>query len=104
MWRHQVPSINAVTKLSIYSRVDEKPLSSAGSDMLAPEALYDRLRRLAVEDPKEAKRVFLAAFESNSEELLTLFAMLDRPSEGRLRHLVANAVRSHPEKRRVVPQ
>src|SRR5260370_2637505 len=104
MWRHQVPSINAAIKLSICSKVDEKPLSCAGSDMLGSEAFYDRLRRLAVEDPKEAKRVFLAAFESNSEELRTFFAMLDRPSEGRLRQLVANAVRSHPEKRRVVPQ
>jgi signal transduction histidine kinase len=68
------------------------------------EALYDRLRRLAVEEPKEAKRVFLAAFESNSKELHEFLGKLQRPNEGRLRQVVANAVRAHPEKRRVVPE
>ncbi len=58
------------------------------------EALYDRLRRLAVEDPKEAKRVFLAAFESNSQELYEFLGKLQRPNEGRLRQVVANAIRT----------
>lgn len=72
--------------------------------MPAPEPLYERLRRLAVEDPKEAKRVFLEAFESNSKELYEFLAKLHRPNEGRLRQVVANAVRIHPEKARIVPE
>lgn len=66
------------------------------------DVLYDRLRRLAVEDPREAKRVFLEAFESNSSGLEGFLARLQRPNEGRLRQVVANAIRTHPEKRRVV--
>ena len=71
--------------------------------MPAAEGLYDRLRRLAVEDPKEARRVFLSAFESNSDDLHDLLAKLNRPNEGRLRQVVANALRTHPEKHRLVP-
>jgi signal transduction histidine kinase len=70
--------------------------------MPAPEALYERLRILAVKDPKEARKLFLAAFESNSTELHSFFAILARPNEGRLRQLVANALKNHPEKRRIV--
>src|SRR6266404_7960280 len=70
--------------------------------MPAPEALYERLRMLAVKEPEEARSLFLAAFESNSRELHEFFAMLARPNEGRLRQLVANALKNHPEKRRVV--
>jgi signal transduction histidine kinase len=72
--------------------------------MPAGEALYDRLHMLAVEDPKQARKVFLEAFESGSEELSPLFVALDRPSEGRLRQVVANALRNHPEKTRALPQ
>jgi signal transduction histidine kinase len=72
--------------------------------MHAREALYEGLHRLAVEDPKQARKVFLEAFESGSEELSTLFVALDRPSEGRLRQVVANALRNHPEKHRALPQ
>jgi signal transduction histidine kinase len=66
------------------------------------ESLYETLRRLAVEDPREAKRVFLALFEENSEELSEFLARLRKPNEGRLRQVVANAVRAHPEKGRIV--
>ncbi len=72
--------------------------------MIAREVLYERLHRLAVEDPKEARRVFLEAFESASEELAPFFVALDRPSEGRLRQVVANALRNHPEKHRALSQ
>jgi signal transduction histidine kinase len=72
--------------------------------MPAGEALYERLHMLAIEDPKQARKVFLEAFESGSEELSALFVALDRPSEGRLRQVVANALRNHPEKTRALPQ
>lgn len=70
--------------------------------MPASEGLYERLRRLALADPKEARRVFLAAFESNSNDLHDLIAKISRPNEGRLRQVVANALRGHPEKHRLV--
>lgn len=72
--------------------------------MHARDALYERLHRLAVEDPKQARKIFLEAFESGSEELSALFVALERPSEGRLRQVVANALRNHPEKHRALPQ
>ena len=40
------------------------------------EGLYERLRRLAVEDPREAKKLFLATFEANSEELTEFLVRL----------------------------
>jgi signal transduction histidine kinase len=66
------------------------------------EGLYERLRMLAVEDPKEARAAFLAAFEAKSDDLADFLARLRRPNEGRLRQVVANAVRAHQEKGRLV--
>jgi signal transduction histidine kinase len=71
--------------------------------MPASESLYERLRILAVEDPKEARKIFLAGFDANSNDLADFLARLSRPNEARLRQVVANAVRTHPEKRRLVP-
>jgi signal transduction histidine kinase len=68
------------------------------------DALYDQLRKLAVEDPREAKRVFLEVFESNSPELPEVLARLGKPNEGRLRQVVANSVRVHPEKGRIIDE
>ena len=72
--------------------------------MAASETLYDRLRRLAVEDPKTARKVFLEAFEANNTDLPEFLDRLRKPGESRLRQVVANAVRAHPEKRRLVPE
>lgn len=72
--------------------------------MPASEHLYERLRRLAVEDPREARNVFLVAFEAKSPGLADLLARLRRPNEGRLRQVVANSVRAHPEKARIVTE
>ncbi len=72
--------------------------------MPAAEGVYERLRRMAVEDPKEAKNLFLAIFDANSEELADLLTRLRKPNEGRLRQVVANAVRTHSEKDRIVPE
>jgi signal transduction histidine kinase len=72
--------------------------------MHAREALYEHLHRLSVEDPRQARKLFLEVFESGSEELSALFVALDRPGEGRLRQVVANALRNHPEKHRALPQ
>jgi len=72
--------------------------------MAASETLYDRLRRLAVEDPKTARTVFLEAFEGNANDLAEFFERLRKPGEARLRQVVANAVRAHPQKNRLVPE
>lgn len=72
--------------------------------MPGSEGLYERFRRLAAEDPREAKKLFLATLESNSEELSGLLARISKPNEGRLRQVVANAVRAHPGKDRIVPE
>lgn len=78
-------------------------MSYAEGDMPAAESLYECLRRLAVEDPKEARRVFLARLQANSNDLPEFLARLARPNESRLRQVVANAIRAHPEKGRLVP-
>jgi len=72
--------------------------------MPVADGLYERLRRLAVEDPREAKKLFLTIFEANSQELSEFLTRLRRQNEGRLRQVVANSVRAHPEKERIVPE
>jgi len=67
-------------------------------------SLYERLRLLAVEDPREARNLFLLTFEANGPSLIDLLATLRNPGEGRLRQVVANAVRSHPDKARLVSE
>ena len=44
--------------------------------MAASETLYERLRRLAVEDPKTARNVFLEAFEANNNDAVQAGARL----------------------------
>lgn len=72
--------------------------------MPARKGVYEHLRKLAMEDPKEAKTLFLEIFDANSEELNELLTQLRKPDEGRLRQVVANAIRSHSEKNRIVPE
>jgi signal transduction histidine kinase len=76
--------------------------SFAESAMQEANSLYERLRVLAVEDPREARKLFLFTFEANEPNLADLLTALRSPGEGRLRQVVANAVRSHPEKARLV--
>ena len=79
-------------------------MSCEESVIAVNEALYDRLRRLAVEDPKTARTVFLEAFETNDEDLTDFFERLRKPGQSRLRQVVANAVRVHPRKNRLVSE
>jgi signal transduction histidine kinase len=69
--------------------------------MAASETLYERLRRLAIADPKSARIAFLEAFEANDNELPDLLEHLRKPAEARLRQVIANAVRAHPSKQRL---
>lgn len=72
--------------------------------MAASETLYERLRRLAVEDPKAARTMFLEAFEANDNELPDFLERLRKPGDARLRQLAANALRAHPGKNRLIPE
>lgn len=72
--------------------------------MAANESLYERLRRLAIADPKSARTAFLEAFEANGDELQDLLEHLRKPGEARLRQVIANAIRAHPSKQRLLPE
>jgi phosphoserine phosphatase RsbU/P len=67
------------------------------------ELLYEKLRRLAVEDPREARRAFLLLFDSGSSFLEQFLGQISSPADGRLRHLVASALRNSRDKERLAP-
>src|SRR5690349_2926457 len=67
------------------------------------EQLHQRLRRLAVEDPREARKTFLVLFDSDSSALERFLGQISSPADGRLRHLVASALRNDRDKERLAP-
>jgi phosphoserine phosphatase RsbU/P len=71
--------------------------------MQPPEAFYERLRRLALEDPREARRVFLQVLDSGGSALDQLLGQISSPADGRLRHLIAGALRNYRDKERLAP-
>ena len=71
--------------------------------MQPPEILYERLRRLAVEDPREARGVFLQLLDSNGPALDHFLGRISSPADGRLRQLVANALRNPRDRERLAP-
>jgi len=71
--------------------------------MEPPEILYERLRHLAVEDPLEARRVFLRLLDSGGPALDHFLGRISSPADGRLRQLVANAPRNHRDRERLIP-
>src|ERR1700682_157566 len=71
--------------------------------MAESEAIYIQLKRMVLEDPKAARNEFLRLFDTASPHLEDIFSGAALPGESRLRHTIANAVRAHPEKHRVIP-
>jgi sigma-B regulation protein RsbU (phosphoserine phosphatase) len=71
--------------------------------MRPPEILYEGLRRLAVEDPREARRAFLQLLDSGGPALDHFLERISSPPDGRLRHLVANALRNNRDRERLAP-
>jgi sigma-B regulation protein RsbU (phosphoserine phosphatase) len=67
------------------------------------QPLRDRLRRLAVEDPREARKAFLALFDSGGSALEQFLGEVSSPGDGRLRHLVTSALRNNRDKERLAP-
>ena len=68
------------------------------------EALLSRLRLLAASRPREAREFFARLMDENGDELTPILSRLSGPGEGRLRQIVANAVRADPRRAAVVPQ
>jgi sigma-B regulation protein RsbU (phosphoserine phosphatase) len=69
----------------------------------AVQQLHDRLRRLAVEDPREARKAFLQLFDSGGSVLSQFLGQISSPADGRLRHLVASSLRNSRDKERLAP-
>jgi sigma-B regulation protein RsbU (phosphoserine phosphatase) len=71
---------------------------------MQPAELPDeRLRRLAVEDPREARKAFLRILDSGGSALERFLGKISSPADGRLRHLVASALRTSRDKERLAP-
>jgi Stage II sporulation protein E (SpoIIE) len=62
-----------------------------------------RLRHLAVEDPREARRVFLQLLDSGGPALEHFLGRTSSAADGRLRRLVANALRNQRDRERLAP-
>jgi len=71
--------------------------------MQPAELLHERLRRLAVEDPREARKAFLRLFDSGGSALEQFLGHVSSPADGRLRHLIAGALRNNRDKERLAP-
>jgi sigma-B regulation protein RsbU (phosphoserine phosphatase) len=67
------------------------------------ELLREKLRRLAVEDPREARKAFLVLFDSGGSVLEQFLGQISSPADGRLRHVVASAMRNTRDKERLAP-
>jgi len=71
---------------------------------MQPAEVHDeKLRRLAVEDPREARKVFLQIFDSGGSALERFLGQISSPADGRLRHLVASSLRNTRDKERLAP-
>ena len=71
--------------------------------MQPAELFHERLRRLAVEDPREARKAFLLLFDSGGSPLEQFLGHVSSPADGRLRHLIASALRNNRDKERLAP-
>src|SRR5262245_46123533 len=71
--------------------------------MAPAELVHARLRRLVIEDPREARRAFLALFDSGGSALEQFLGQISSPVDGRLRHLVASSLRNNRDKERLAP-
>jgi sigma-B regulation protein RsbU (phosphoserine phosphatase) len=68
-----------------------------------PQLLHEKLRHLAIEDPREARRLFLRVFDSGGSALEQFLEQISSPGDGRLRHLVTSALRNSRDKERLAP-
>jgi sigma-B regulation protein RsbU (phosphoserine phosphatase) len=67
------------------------------------EVFHERIRYLAVEDPREARKTFLQILDSGDSTLERFLNQISSPADGRLRHLVASSLRNTRDKERLAP-
>jgi hypothetical protein len=65
--------------------------------------VYNKLRTLAAQNPRTARTQFCHMLDANSPELDDVLRCAAVLGEGRVRQLIANAVRSRPDKDTLVP-
>src|ERR1051325_4501324 len=102
-WISAARLTNAANRSSTCSKVEERHSHCARSGMQPAEVLHERLRRLAVEDPREARKAFLALFDAGGPGLEQFLGHITSPADGRLRHMVASALRNNRDKERLAP-
>lgn len=69
---------------------------------MAESEIYHQLSRAVLEDPKAARTLFLELFENKSPHLEEVLLRAALPGESRVRQTIANAIRTHPDKQRVI--
>src|ERR1700676_65326 len=95
--------MNAVNRSSTYLKAAGRRSNCGRNAMQPPETLYERLRHLAVEDPREARVLFLRLLDSGGSALDHFLGRISSPGDGRLRQLVANSLRSDQDRQRLAP-
>src|SRR5438874_896346 len=95
--------MNVANRSSTCSKAEERRSNCARSAMQPAELVYEKLLRLAVEDPREARKVFLRLFDSGGSALEQFLGQISSPGDGRLRHLVASVLRNNRDKERLSP-
>src|SRR5260370_41438617 len=101
--RSAAQSTNAANRSSTCSKVEERRSHCARSGMQPVELLHESLRRLAVEDPREARKAFLLLFDSGGSGLEPFLGQGSSPACGPLRHLIGIALRNNRDKARLAP-
>src|SRR5262249_10845919 len=101
--RRAAQSTNAANRSSTCSKAEEKRSNCARSDMQPAEIFHEKLRRLAVGDPRKARKEFLLFFDSGGSALEQFLEHVSSPADGRLRHLIASALRNSRDKERLAP-
>src|SRR5262252_8868240 len=101
--RSVAQSTNAANRSSTCSKAEGKRSNCARGGMQPAELLRERLRRLAVEDPREARKAFLQLFDSGGSALEQFLSQVSSPADGRLRHVIASALRNKRDKERLTP-
>src|SRR5437660_7465730 len=96
--RRSVVWTSAGSKSSTCSKAGGRPSNCARSVMQPAELVDERLRRLAVEDPREARKAFLRILDGGGSALERFLGQISSPADGRLRHLVASALRTSLDK------
>src|SRR5260370_42135357 len=101
--RSTARSMNAANRSSTCSKAAGRRSPCARSAMQPAELIHERLQRLAVEDPREARKVFLRVFDSGGSALEQFLGQISSPEDGRLRHVVASPLPNKREKGRLSP-